>query len=39
MPVRLQLRIDQLSIDSHFKATAIRRHECDRLDHVLIVLQ
>ena len=39
MPVRLQLRIDQLSIDSHFKATTIRWYEGDRLDHMLIVLQ
>jgi len=39
MPMQSQLRIQQLSIDHHFEAPAIRRHECDRLDHVLIILQ
>ena len=39
MTVQLQLRIEQLSIGSHFKATAIRRHERDRLDHMLIILE
>ena len=39
MPVRLQFRIQQLSIDSHFEPPTLRRRECDRLDHMLIVLQ
>jgi hypothetical protein len=37
--MQLQLRIDQLSIDRHLKATAIRRHERDRLDQMLIILE
>lgn len=39
MAVCLQLGIQQLSIDSHFKPPTLRRHECDRFDHVLIVFQ
>ena len=39
MAVGLQFRIDQIPIDGHFKATSIRRHKCDRLNHVFVILQ
>lgn len=39
MAFRLQLRIQQLPIGSHFKLATIRWHERDLLDQVLVILQ
>jgi len=39
MTVHCQLGIQFLSIDCYFERAAIRRHEQDRLDHMLIILE
>ena len=37
--MRLQLRIQQLPVDSHFKASAIRWHERHPFDRMLVILE
>ena len=39
MPMLLQLRIQQLSIDAHLKTPAIRRHKHQRFDQMLIMFE